>query len=85
MQSRAGESVKRASSDHALAPERERKTDTERETGRGIETGRVTINTVSTSRKATNEIAAAVRRGQRTRSTADIAEKKTSRQHSIPA
>lgn len=64
------ENVKRASNDRALAPETERKTDTERETGR------VTINTVSTSRKATNEIAAAVQRGQRTRSTADIAKRK---------
>lgn len=67
MPSRAGESGKRASSDRGLAPETERRTDT----GRGIGTGTVTIiDTVSTSRKATNVIAAAVQRGPRTRSAA---------------
>lgn len=66
---RAGERGKRASNDHALAPER--RTDTGRGIERGTET--VTINTVNTSRKATNMIAAGVQRGQRTRSVADIA------------
>lgn len=49
-----------------------RRTDTESETGRGIERG--TTSTVSTSRKATNAIAAAAQRGQRTRSAAVIAD-----------
>lgn len=69
MPTTAGGSGKEGGKDLALAPETEKGTDIERETGTG------TVTTVSTKRKVTNEIAAEALRGRGTKNTVAIADR----------